>query len=54
MPGVSRAIGGIFKILPIEFSMGIKLLQRVFQFHDISKIIKSRNEKKNYLKMSFE
>jgi hypothetical protein len=26
IPGVSRAIGGIFQVLPIEFSTGIKIV----------------------------
>lgn len=50
---VSRAIGGIFQVLSIEFSTALNLLERVFQFHDISKRIRCGNEK-SYLKMRLQ
>jgi len=50
---VSRAIVGIFQVLSVESSTAFKLLQRVFQFHDISKRIRSGNEK-NYLKVRLQ
>jgi len=53
MSMVSRAIGGIFQVLSIESSTALKLLQRVFPFHDFSKRIRSGNDK-NYLKMRLQ
>jgi hypothetical protein len=50
---VSRAVGGIFQVISIESLTGIKLLQRFFQFHNISKRTGSLNEK-TYLKMRFQ
>jgi len=53
MSVASRAIVGIFQFISIESSTALKLLERVFKFHDISKRIRSGNEK-NYLKMRLQ